>query len=137
MARKVSASKTLQITLEGPFFERDPGKTFRRNVRDLMAAVGDEAEASIRTDIEGRSMRYSTGHTARQLRGRTESLIGRKWETTAVISMDTRGMSRRDAIRTRAAASSIEGRWRPFRRTTGAIRRARAVLSANLTKGLT
>jgi hypothetical protein len=45
-------------------------------------------------------------------------------------------MDARDAIRTKAAASSVEGRFRPFRRVTSALRRSRAVLSANLTEGL-
>lgn len=136
MARKVSSSKQLQITLEGPFFERNPTKTFRANVRDMMDALASEAEASVRSDIAGRPMPHSTGHTARHVRGRVSSLIGKPWEVTAVVSMDTRGMTRKEAIRTQAAASSVEGRWHPFRRTASAIRRSRAVISANLTRGM-
>jgi hypothetical protein len=42
-------------------------------------------------------------------------------------------MDRADAIRTKAAAASIERRWHPFRRVAAAGRRA---AKANLTKGL-
>lgn len=136
MARKVSGSKQLQITLEGPFFDRDPRKTLRRNMRELMAAVAKEAAISIRTDIRGRPMPYSTGHTVGNIVGRTKSVTGKPWQVSAVISANTQDMSRKEAIRTKAAAASIERRWRPFRRTASAIRRSRAVLSANLTKGL-
>lgn len=138
MARTKSLSKQLQITLEGDFFSRDPSKTFGANVRDMMDALAAEAEKSVRAEIVSRagSMPYSTGWTARTIRGRTRSLTGKRWRVSAVISADTSGMSRRDAIRTKAAAASIEARWRPFRRTAAAMRRSRAVLAANLTKGM-
>jgi hypothetical protein len=138
VARKISQSKQLQITLEGPFFERDPRRTFRQNVRDMMAAIAKEAEASVKADIASHAgrMPHYTGHSHDAIVGRTRSVTGRRWEVSAVISASTQGMGRREAIRTKAAAASIERRWHPFRRTAGAIRRSRAVLATNLTKGL-
>lgn len=138
MARRISQSKQLQITLEGPFFTADPRKTFRRNVRDMMAALATEAEGSVKRDIASHSgsMPYYTGHTTESVVGRTRSVTGRAWEVSAVISANTQGMTRKEAIRTKAAAASIERRWHSFRRTAGAMRRSRAVLAANLTKGL-
>jgi hypothetical protein len=81
-------------------------------------------------------MPRSTGRSARQVRGRVQSLAGRRWQVTAVVSSDTSGMTRAEAISTKAAGASIERRWHPYRRHASAIRRSRAVLSANLTKGL-
>lgn len=138
MARTKSLSKQFQITLEGDFFTRDPSKTFGGNVRDMMDAIAAEAGKSVRAQIVSRagSMPSYTGWTAATVRGRTRSLTGKRWLVSAVISADTSGMSRKDAIRTKAAGASIEARWHPFRKTASAIRRSRAVLSANLTKGL-
>lgn len=138
MARaKVYTGKDFRVALEGPFFERDPAKTVRQNIRGLMEAIASEAEDDIRRQISSRRMPHSTGHSAAHVRGRTKSLSGKQWEVTAVVSMDTRGMDRREAVRTQAAMASIERRWRPFAKTRTNIRRSRAVISANLTKGLT
>src|SRR5688572_20057743 len=132
-------AKALRVDFKGPFFTRDPRKTFRANIRDFMDAVANEGERDVRQQIEARAsaMPNYTGHTAAHVRGRTANLSGKRWQVTAVVGMDTRGMSRAQAIRTQAAASSVEGRFHPFRRTTAAIKRGRAVQMANLTKGLT
>ncbi len=128
----------LSVSLEGPFFKRDPRKTVRGNIRTMMGALADETESYVRDQIQSHrgAMPHYTGHTARQVRGRNESLSGRDWDVSMVVSVDSSGMSAREATRTMAAASTIEERWHPFRRAAGAIRRSRAVLSANITKGL-
>ena len=37
-------AQLLTVRFEGPFFTRDPGKTLRGNVRDMMEALAVEAE---------------------------------------------------------------------------------------------
>lgn len=129
----------VRIDFSGPFFEGDPAKTFRANIRDFMDVVVEKGEEDVRRQIEHNRdrMPHYTGHTAARVRGRTKNLAGRRWATTGVVSMDTREMSRTEAIRTQAAASSIEGRFHPFRRTTAAIKRGRKVAMERLLKGLT
>jgi hypothetical protein len=127
-----------RVDFTGPFFTKDPAKTVRENIGEMMDRLAAEGERDVKQQIEGRSgsMPYYTGWTRDTVRGRTESLSGKSWAVSAVISTDTSGMNARDAIRTKAAAAGIEARWHPFRRTTSAIRRSKAVLAANLTKGL-
>jgi len=132
------ARSTKSVAFSGPFFARDVRKTVRQNIRSLMQAVAEEGESAVRAEIQSHAgqMRHSTGHTAAHVRGRTKSLAGRQWEVSAVVSMDTRGMTAKEAIRTQAAAAGIERRWHPYRRVASALRRAKAVISADLTKGL-
>ena len=54
----------------------------------------------------------------------------------AAVGAVTSGMSAKDAIRTKAAAATIERRWGPYRRAKSAVYRSRALISADLTKGL-
>jgi len=132
------ASIKTRVDFKGPFFERDPRKTCRANVMDMMDALAAEGKDAVQQEIAanaGRMPRY-TGHTRDATRGRTKSLKGKRWQLHAVVSTDTSGMDRAAAIRTKAAAASIERRFHPFRRVAGRMRRARAVISANLTKGL-
>jgi autotransporter-associated beta strand protein len=68
--------------------------------------------------------------------GEVYNLGGGRWGTWAVVSANTAGMSAKDAIRTKAAAATIERRWHPFRNVKGAVYRARPLLTADLTKGL-
>lgn len=138
MARAKAPRREFQIMLEGPFFERDPAKTFRQNARRLMDSLASEGEADVRSQIAGQagSMPHYTGWTADTVQGRTSSLTGRRWALSLVISANTAGMDRKDAIRTKAAGASIERRWHPFRKTARAMRRSRALLVADLTRGL-
>jgi hypothetical protein len=132
---------TYKIDLSGPFFTRDPGKTVRANIRDMLDALADEAQAGVRSQIEaqrGSMTRYS-GWTTKHTIARTRSELargGRRWGLHMVVSANTDGMSRADAIRTKAAAVSIERRWHPYRRIASALRRARAFFTADITKGL-
>jgi hypothetical protein len=134
----VAPRREFQVKLEGPFFERDVRRTVRANIRDLMDKLAAEAEADVKAQMDARAgqMPHWTGHTRSRVVGRTQSLRGRRWEVSAVVSVNTDGMSRSDAIRTKAAGAQMEARFRMFRRTAAAMRRARAILSANLTKGL-
>lgn len=127
-----------KVTLEGNFFRRDPGRTLRQNVREMNDKLAAWMEAEVREQVEAHasSMPFYTGWTARHVHGRNESVRGRQWDTWAVVSMFTTGMSASDAIRTQAAAATIESRWHPFRRVKSGVYRARPLITANLTKGL-
>lgn len=126
------------VELSGPFFTRDPRQTVRQNIRRMMDALASEMEAGVKSGMDAASggIPLWTGWTRDHVVGRTQSLSGRRWGLTAVVSANTAGMDRPGAIRTKAAAASIERRFHPFRRTTARARRARAVLAANLTEGL-
>jgi len=106
------ARPTLAIELSGPFFERQPGKTFRQNIRGYMARVAEVAAADIQARLgaggpEGASTRP---HVV----GRTRSLTGRQWACTARVSVSTAGLTRPEAIRRMAIAA---GRHTPVSRT--------------------
>ena len=125
---------TSRITFSGPFFTKDPRKTVRGNIRDMLDDLAAEMEQDVKGQIKGHAgqmPRYS-GWTHDHVRGRTESLSGKRWALSAVVSADSSGMDRSTAIRTKAAAATIERRWHPFRRTATAVRR----IKADLAKGL-
>lgn len=127
-----------RVDFTGPFFTRDPKRTIRQNIRDMLDRLAAEMESDVQGQMENRagSMPGWTGWTRDHVVGRTESLGGKRWGLTAVVSANTNHMDRDEAIRTKAAAATIERRWHPFRRTTSAARRSRAVIGANLTEGL-
>lgn len=129
---------TSKVELFGPLFHRDPAKTFRQNVREMLDALAEELEAMTQEDIASHesSMPGWTGWTLRNVVGRTESVSGKRWGTWAVVSENTSGMSAKDAIRSKASASGIERRWHPFRRVKSAVYRSRAVIRADLSEGL-
>lgn len=127
-----------QVELSGPFFTRDPRLTVRQNIRNMMDAVAAEMEQGVKAELEAKSGSIPgwTGWTRDHVVGRTHSLAGKRWALTAVVSANTDGMGASDAIRTKAAASRLERRFHPFRKIAGRTRRARAVLAADLTRGL-
>lgn len=127
---------TAKVELDGDFFRRDPGKTLRANVRDMMEALAAEMEREVKSIIAGAPMAHSTGWSYEHTIGRVESYAGNRWGTWAVVSANTSGMSRADAIRTKAAAATIERRFHPYRRVKGGVYRLRPVMQANLVKGL-
>lgn len=130
---------SLKVDLEGNFFKRDPGKTLYANIGDMLAKLSDELEAAIQAEIAGHEgdMDHYTGWTTRHVLGYTTSpRTGKHWATWAAVGVPTTGMGRAEAIRTKAAAAGIERRFHPFRHAKDAVYRSRAVLSANLTKGL-
>jgi hypothetical protein len=131
MARRLKG-----VDLSGPFFRKDPVKTWRANVRDFMDEVAAIGEAEVKAQLQSgqgdrRPLRYG-GRVSDHIVGRTRSLAGRRWAVTAVVSPRPRG-SRREAISLMAAAAEIEAREHVFRRATSRIRRAKT----NLLKGLT
>lgn len=124
------------VELRGPLFEKDPGKTVLENARDMLAELARYGEQKVRADIAaraGRMARY-TGWTYEHVKGRVDSNDGKRWYRHAVVSANTDGMVKAEAIRTKAAASTIERRWHPFRRAAFASRAA--IKKADLAKGL-
>lgn len=131
-------SVTGSVELSGPFFTKDPGKTLRGNVRDMMDALAESMEADVRGAIAANagSMPNYSGWTWAHTRGRTVSRSGKRWGTWARVSAYTEDLGAKDAIRTKAAAATIERRWHPWRKAKSNVYRARALLTADLTKGL-
>lgn len=129
---------TTKIDLSGNFFTRNPGKTLRQNVRDMNDALADWMETEVKNAIAGNAgqMPNWTGWSRDHIRGRTVSRVGKRWGTWAVVSAYTEGMTKADAIRTKAAAASIERRWHPFRRVKSGVYRSRPLITANLSKNL-
>jgi hypothetical protein len=133
---------TTTIDRSGPFFEHDPAKTVRQNGQVLIARVAEEGAADIIAQLQaGESRRAPISRTSgdrvsAHVIGRTQSLTGKPWQMTAVVSVVNRGLSRAEATALMAAASEIEGRAHVFRRTTSRLRRSRAVNRAELLKGL-
>ena len=97
----------VDIDLTGPFFQRDPGKTVKGNIRKMMEGLAEEGEKAVREQIGSHTYPRGTGWTEAHAEGRVSSLRGKPWFLTAVISANTGGMGAKDAIRTKAAASSV------------------------------
>ena len=140
-----------KVELSGPFFTRDPGKTLRANIRDMLDALAAEMERTARAGIAPHS---DTGWTHDHTIGYTTSAkTGKRWGLWAAVGLPTTGMDKKAAIRTKAAAAGrrkavgsdgrdrgtakgIEERFHPFRNTKSAVYRARAIITADLTEGL-
>lgn len=130
---------TTKVELSGNFFTHDPGKTLYGNIRDMLDALAAEMEGAVQQDIAARegSMPYWTGWSKDHVVGYTTSAkTGKRWATWAAVGSVTAGMSKAKAIRTKAAAASIEQRFHPYRRVKSGVYRARALLTANLAKNL-
>jgi hypothetical protein len=137
------AKTSLRVDFKGPFFTRDPVKTYQANVRDLMDKLAAEGERDVKLQMQaGQASRYPLGGGIRPGRvsahvvGRTVSLKGKQWAQTAVVSVRNQGFTKKQAIKLMAAASWLESSIHPFRRTAARIRRSRALLTADLLKGL-
>lgn len=137
MARKPKHATT--IDLSGPFFERDPALTFRRNVRELMDQIAEAGESDVKAQLaQGQSSRYplgmGLGRVSVHVVGRTQSLAGKRWAVTAVVSPRTTGLDAKRAIKVMAAASWLEESTGAFKRSASRIRKASKL--NNLTEGM-
>lgn len=128
-----------EVTPSGPFFRRDPGKMLRQNIRDLMEVAADRAADSLRRRISSRQtlMPNWTGWTLDRVVGRVHNLAGQRWGMTAKVQISAHGLDRADAIRTKAAAATIERRWHVIRATRSIILRDLRALRHDLTEGMT
>lgn len=129
---------TAKVELTGNFFVRDPGRTLRGNVRRMVESLAVELEKDVADEVASHagSMPFYTGWTHDHIRGRAESVSGKQWGAWAVVSAFTADLGAEQAIRTKAAAATIERRWHPWRKVKQAVYRARTVISADLTEGM-
>ena len=118
--------------MTGPFFEHDPARTFADNAADMMRAFGVEGELRAKAEAQG----IGTGTTRRQIRGRARANAGESWRATAIVGIPQPIAAERGAIRSYAALATLERVHRVMSRTANALRRSRAVNTAELTKGL-
>lgn len=137
--RKGGQAVTTRITLSGNFFTHDPGKTLYANIGAMLEGLAAELEDVVAADTQAHAeaMPFYTGWTTRHVKGYvTSAKTGKHWALWAAVGSVTAGMDRKDAIRTKAAAATIEARWHPYRRAKSAVYRARALISADLAKGI-
>lgn len=130
---------TTKVELSGNFFAHDPAKTYDQNIMDMLEALAGEMEQQVKSEIGAHagSMPYYSGWSRDHTRGYVYSTVtGKRWHRWAAVAAYTKGMNREDAIRTKAAASSIEARFHPYRRVKSGVYRARSIISADLAKGL-
>ena len=132
---------TSTIDYSGPFFENDPGKTFRQNGRRMIEAVVKEGAIDvIHTLMSGESSRAPIralgGRVHEHVFDRVESLAGKPWQVTGVISINNSGFSAAEGISLMAAAAVLERKTKAFARARRALLRARAVNVAELLRGI-
>lgn len=136
MARSPSA-KRLGIEFSGPFFTKDPAKTFRQNIRAMMDVIAEDGQRDVYARIAAIPPRgVDTGRTRSNVVGRTKNRAGKRWAVTAVVGVLNEGFTQREAVSLMAGAASIEGRFHPFRRAAADIRRFRRDMEQHLLDGL-
>lgn len=142
MVTRTSKSITT-IDLSGPFFTHDPRKTFRQNVKVLMDRLAEEGERDVKAKMrsgESRRRELSThiypGRVSGHVIGRTKSLKGKNWEVTAVVSVNNSRFSKAEGTALMAGASNVERQTKAFRKMTARMRRAKALNTVELLKGL-
>lgn len=125
-----------KISKTGPLFEHDPEKTFAENARTMLEAVAEEGQA----DARARSQAHrKTGAFEGGIHGRVESLHGKDWYRNAVISQQhvyPWGNHRGGRSQAQYRGGRLEARYHIFSATARALRAARAVNAAELTKGI-
>jgi len=143
MARAPSLRTTriTSIHYDGPFFTKDPRKTFRQNIRTMMRAIAEEAQQDIETQMRHNQGRRAPiaelgDHVSSHVVGRVKSLRGKPWQVTAVISVNNTGFTPAQGISLMAAASEVESQTGAVKRTTSRIRKSRKVNAAELLKGI-
>lgn len=127
-----------RITFSGPLFSADAGKRVGENIRRMLQGVADEGASTVRARSPRRSGDFIGG-----VQGRVRGIRGNKWALTAVVSQThvypwrnkgARGFSGRAQAEYRGG--KVERRYRMFRSVSNQLRAARAVVAANITKGI-
>ena len=127
---------TSSISLTGPFFRRDPAKTFGRNLADMGEAMAEEAAKDVIARMAG------TRAPVSRIGGRVSDRVVHFTKNTGlgktdvVVTLARRGLSVEEVTALDAAGSEVESRTRAWRRTTDRMRCARAVNRAELLKGI-
>jgi len=127
------------VELRGPLFRGDPGKVVRRNVEAALeraAAAGARAARAELSAGEARRLPVSRigGRVADHVQGRTRSLAGRSWSSTAIVSVVPLGAGA-DGVALMAAASLLERRTHALEGRAAAAMRAE-LLRVDTTRGL-
>lgn len=131
------------ISLDGPFFRKDPRKTLRQNGRVLLHAIDEIGAEDViaqyrsgESDREPISNGVSPDRVSGHVVGRITALSGRPWQVHSVVSVVPAG-GRTQAVALMAAASRVEGETHAMRKTLTRLRRSRKINAAELLKGLT
>ena len=106
-----------------------------------MQGIADEGASAAREGLlsgaSGRALVRSTDdRVADHVVGRTTSRSGRQWVSAAVVQVYNEGMGAAESRSLMAAASYVERRTHAIRNVARGVRSARAVIKADLTKGL-
>lgn len=131
------------IDTTGPFFSKDPAKTFRSNARSMMRALAIEGQVDIRQQLmTGNASRQPV----RQLGDHVSDHVSAgvpytpAKSTTGVIKVNVYvpnfGYTKKQGQSLMAAYSRVEKQTHAFRRTTARLRKAKAINTAELLKGL-
>jgi hypothetical protein len=138
-----SLRQAFRFELSGPFFKRDPAKTVRENIKNVLDEIAKLGERQVRALIAGKpGARYVVDN----VRGYTTSTRGRRWELSVAVNLIPTG-DKATSVRNAAilygrrkgshgTTVGIEERWHPFRNTKNDIARSRAFVTANLTRGI-
>ncbi len=118
----------LSVTLEGPFFSRDPGKTLYQNIGNMLDKLAAEMQGEVRAGVESGDD-FAPFKSSDVIGYTTSVKTGKHWSTWAAV-----GVVGSDSVR--AAAAAYEGQFHPFRKVKSDVYRARAILSADLAKNL-
>jgi hypothetical protein len=129
------------IQFKGPFFDRDPAKTFRANGRKMIAAAVAEGERDViaqmqRGQGDRERIRLLGDRVSDHVIGRVKSLGGKPWAVTGVVSVNNSGFSPAEGVSLMAAASRVEAQTHAFRRTASRLRRARSANLDELLRGI-
>jgi hypothetical protein len=119
------------IDLSGPLFERDPKQLIRGNIRRMLQGLAEQGEKAVQSLYPI----GPTGHGRAGVKGRVASLTGRPWFLTAVVSQ-THVYPWPGGGPKKYRGGKTEAKYHMFRRTKTAMSRSRAILSANLVRGL-
>lgn len=136
------------IEYSGPFFEKDPVKTFRGNLRGLVESLAQDGERMVKAELPRSA---EAPHYADHVIGRAKALKGKSWRMSAVVtgtlhleSKNFKGyggvIETNETFQRRSASGSLYtvagfGKW-VYRRVGQALRRSVRVSTWDLTKGL-
>lgn len=129
--RYSSGASQSAVKFTGPFFQRDPSLSFVLNVQAMLEAVAKEGQEAVQSLYPV----GPTGHGKAGVYGRTKSLTGKKWYAVAVISQ-THVYPWPAGGAKQYRGGKTEAKHHMFRTVTQQLRASRAVLHANLTKGI-
>jgi hypothetical protein len=137
-----------KVQLTGPLFEPDADLTLRQNIRRMIQATAEEGESVVKQraprqmgDLADNVVGRTRGRRAWFLTGVISATHVYPWATWPAQPGDGRRGGRGERGFTGRAEAEYRGgkaeeRYRMFRAATYQLRAARAVMAANLTKGL-